>query len=455
MSRKPAATPTPDLLAPVAGTGQGEAGPTVDEVRRFQKSFRSWLEKRGAVVMKTAGREIVRFRDGPEVSILHRGAGDRLVATGTAEAAWRAFRSKAEWTARPTEGAAPAAPKPKRQRKSTAAAIAIRRGPDLPDGIERDPDGRLRIVKPGVYFDFPAADYHADPCPEWSLSNSGARLLVQTCPLIYRARRLVPPAPTRSLAFGVQAHSWILEGEQFLERYAILAPQHKNTTNVGREHVRRIEAGGKEPMRWQDLQTIKAMKGALEAHPWAMSALRGGRREVTIVWRDEDVGIWCRARLDFLPDVGAIVVDYMTARSIHDDDLERDIGRYGYDMKADWLRRAVKAAGLIEEPAIAYVVQEYDEPHAVDVVTVDEATMVDGFYLNNRACGLFARCMRTGEWPGYATDVRTVGGSTWRHRRVAQMIERGECDPQKILAGTAIEERPAHKKPEMLEEIVP
>ena len=34
------------------------------------------------------------------------------------------------------------------------------------------------ITKPGVY-DLPEDDYHADPVPDWSLSASGAKLLLE------------------------------------------------------------------------------------------------------------------------------------------------------------------------------------------------------------------------------------------------------------------------------------
>ena len=72
------------------------------------------------------------------------------------------------------------------------------------------------ISTPGIY-EIPAALYHADPCPEPSLSASVARTLIERSalhakmqhPRFGREERPV----TSGMALGTAAHAVILEGD--------------------------------------------------------------------------------------------------------------------------------------------------------------------------------------------------------------------------------------------------
>lgn len=285
----------------------------------------------------------------------------------------------------------------------------------------------MKITEPGVYT-MDAETYHADPCPTPSLSSSGARKIVRECPALYWHDRQMPPEPTSAFTIGSAVHEWLLEGETWPRRHVVLAEDHSNRTKVGKGTVASIKAEGKRPISADQWADIQAMKSALDAHPFASAAFRNGRPELSLFWRDERFGIWCRARPDWLPNAGTIVADYKTCNSAHPDDLRKSIADYGYDMQADWYMRGIKALGLMTHPTFVFVFQEKAAPYLVTVVTLEEAALLAGGIKNERAAATFAKCLRTGQWPGYADDVVCLDLPAWEHTKIDRDKERGLYD---------------------------
>ena len=66
-------------------------------------------------------------------------------------------------------------------------------------------------ILPGIYPDMDEAEYHADPVSGWSLSASGAALLLDpSCPALYLHSRENPKPRTKALDMGVLAHRVVL-----------------------------------------------------------------------------------------------------------------------------------------------------------------------------------------------------------------------------------------------------
>lgn len=285
----------------------------------------------------------------------------------------------------------------------------------------------MKITEPGVYT-MGAEVYHADPCPTPSLSSSGARKLLKQCPARYWYDRQNPPEPSDAFVLGSAAHEWLLEGETWPMRHVVLPEDHDNRTKDGRARVESIKGAGKRPVTADQWAAIREMKATLDAHPFAGAAFRNGRPELSLFWRDERFGIWCRARPDWLPNAGTIVADYKTCNSAHPDDLRKSIADYGYDMQADWYMRGIKALGLMTHPTFVFVFQEKAPPYLVTVVTLEEAALLAGGLKNERAAATFAKCLRTGQWPGYADDVVALDIPAWEHTKIERDKERGLYD---------------------------
>jgi hypothetical protein len=118
----------------------------------------------------------------------------------------------------------------------------------------------MNITKPGIYRDFPTAHYFADPCPEPSLSQSVAKILVEQSPLhAFQAhpRLYVPTADEdadekydKARAIGNAAHALMLDRGKVLAvgEFDRLA-QEGSAGLQGRRHRRRQGAGPAQAFR--------------------------------------------------------------------------------------------------------------------------------------------------------------------------------------------------------------
>lgn len=269
------------------------------------------------------------------------------------------------------------------------------------------------ITSPGVYK-VSAGDYHADKgvCPAPSLSSTGARRLLETCPARFWYERENPPAPSLALDVGTAAHEWLLEGDAWPQKFIVLPEDHDGRTKIGKARIEEIEAEGKRPLKFDDFRVIREMKKALEAHPFASALFQGGRAEQSIYWRDEETGIWCRCRPDYLPP-SHIIPDYKTCAKADLRSLQKSIATYGYHQQAAWYLDGIKAIGLHKNPGFALVFQEKDPPYLVVVVALDDETLGWGRIKNRKARAIFADALRTGTWRGYADEVVHLGLPIW------------------------------------------
>ena len=132
-----------------------------------------------------------------------------------------------------------------------------------------------------------------------------------------------------------------------------------------------------------------------------------------------------RCRLDWLPKPSGrrlIVADYKTARSAEPEQFVKSAADHGYHQQAAWNLDLISALELGEEPVFVFVVQEKTAPYLVSVVQLDATALRIGRHLNRRAIDVYAECVRTDVWPGYANDVALVPLPAWYERRYEQEI---------------------------------
>lgn len=283
----------------------------------------------------------------------------------------------------------------------------------------------MKITEPGVYT-MGAEVYHADPCPTPSLSSSGARKLLKQCPARYWYDRQNPPEPSDAFVLGSAAHEWLLEGETWPMRHVVLPEDHDNRTKDGRARVESIKGAGKRPVTADQWAAIREMKATLDAHPFAGAAFRNGRPELSLFWRDERFGIWCRARPDWLPNAGTIVADYKTCESAAPDAIQKSIAAYAYHCQAAWYCDGIRQLGLIANPSFLFVFQEKTPPYLVTCTELDSAALEWGRRINAKAKARFSECIATNRWPGYAEDILTTSLPAWMEKDLERRMDAGE-----------------------------
>lgn len=259
----------------------------------------------------------------------------------------------------------------------------------------------LEVIQPGVYDGMPDEVYHRDPVPGGSLSSSGARRLLKTCPAKFDYERRHPRATTKTFDVGHAAHQMVLGTGPEL----VVVPGARWDTNDAKAEVKKIRERGGIPLKQADMDQVQAMADAILADPLAAALFSSGQPEQSLFWIDERTGIWRRARLDWLR--ANAIVDLKTCESADEEHIRKDVARYGYHAQDDFYREAARAVGLGDLPFI-FVFVEKAPPHLIHVVQLGPDELAAGRRINDRAIDRFAECQRTGTWPGYASDITTI-----------------------------------------------
>jgi hypothetical protein len=172
----------------------------------------------------------------------------------------------------------------------------------------------LGIDVAGIY-DMPALDYHQDPCVLPSLSSGVAKKILRS------PRHAREDHPRLNPAFKVKhkklfdhgraAHSLLIGADGDI----VIVDAANYTTKAAQAAKALAYAESRTPLLPHELAALQTAVAAWRAQipytdcPDAFVPGRG-RGEQTLIWQEGEV--WCRCRLDWLPNAGFIFPDLKT-----------------------------------------------------------------------------------------------------------------------------------------------
>jgi hypothetical protein len=292
-------------------------------------------------------------------------------------------------------------------------------------------------MTPGLHR-LTAEEYHADPCPVPSLSNSIAQTMLERSPRhAWMAHPRLNPRHQRedkaAFDIGRAAHA-LLTGDP--ERFAIIdaADWRTKAAQTARDEA---YAAGKVPLladRWAGVQAMeRAARAQLARHDECAGAFRPGYgdAEATLIWQEGDA--WCRSRLDWISPERFLIVDYKTTGGSADpDQWSRDAFNRGYHIQAAFYRRAVRAV-FGKDAEFRLAVQETEPPYALAVYGING----DGLELAERkverALNLWRWCMKHDAWPAYSAQTYWIEPPPWLRQAEELADLRGETPPDPEL----------------------
>jgi hypothetical protein len=269
-----------------------------------------------------------------------------------------------------------------------------------------------QITKPGIYQDFPVDAYFADPCPQPSLSQSIAKILIDRSPAhAFLAHPRLNPAPaeeetyTSAKAIGNAAHAFatgrsrdiaIGEWSDWKKKEAQTfrdSAMQSGLLPILRKHVTSAEA------------MVLALRQQLDAagHAQAFAASRS-QSEVVLAWEEE--GIWFRTMIDCM--AANNIYDLKTsAMSCAPHVVAERPSDAGWDIQAAMFERGLdrldpEQAGRRE---FFFVAQENELPYALTVVKVSEADLTMGRKKLEHAVHVWRDCITSGTWPAYPAET--------------------------------------------------
>ena len=219
---------------------------------------------------------------------------------------------------------------------------------------------------------------------------------------------------TASMSFGTLAHCGILEPAAIHERYVCIPPfenhidaKKPKATKLYKDQVAEFRESV-APKEAVDVGEMDRMLGVAESVSRHANVFHGGQSEAVLIWQDDETGIWCKARLDYLREDG--VYDLKTTRDCRD--FSRAIGRYGYDRQAAFYLRGCAALGLPAD-RFQFVVVETEPPYGICVGPLDEETLADGERQVARFLRRVRECEDNNDWPAVVEESPIFKKPRW------------------------------------------
>lgn len=282
-------------------------------------------------------------------------------------------------------------------------------------------------LEPGIH-EISAETYHADPCDRPSLSSSIAHLLVTASPAHARAAhpKLNPELEREEESrfdLGTAVHALLLQG---LDKAVVVdAPDWRTAAAKQQRDEARVH--GYVPLLTEQWERVRAMEAAarvqLEQLEISPIPFTDGKPEQTLIWEEDD-GVVCRARLDWLRDDHQAIDDFKsTSASAEPARWVRTMYGIGGDVQvAFYLRGFRKVFG--ESPAWRFVVQETFAPYALSVVDLAPSALAIANDKVEYAIQAWRRGIRDGVWPAYdrrlaSLEIPTFEELRWLERDAA------------------------------------
>lgn len=280
-------------------------------------------------------------------------------------------------------------------------------------------------MKSGIYYELPGDEYHSGP----GISNSGLGLLGRS-PLHYWAKyrdpNREPVEPTPAMQIGTAVHCAVLEPDRFRQEFVTIpADAPKKPTSVQLNAKNPSDATIAAILWWEefeernkgatilsadDFAKCQRISESVQRHNAAEILFAEGDAEVSIFWEDEETGVLCKIRPDWL--MRTAIFDLKTTEDASAQAFQRSVLNYGYFRQAAFYLDGAQAAGL-EVDAFIFGAVEKSAPFASAFYFADEAMLEIGRSDYRRLLRIYAECLETDRWPGYPEHLTPIGLPAW------------------------------------------
>lgn len=292
-------------------------------------------------------------------------------------------------------GSAPAQPNiaPKRAAASAAATT--------PPSAPAAPAGSLiALFAAGQRYrsDISNEDYHADRS---CVSTNGLKVILRS-PAHFQDYLSRPRKQTPALAFGSAIHARLLEPERFAAEY-VTAP-HLDKRSKEWKAFEEANAG-KRILTAEQAEILDGLAAQVGRHTSASTLIRGGLKEHTIVWQDEESQVWLKIRPDCfsLDFETGICLDPKSTEDASERAFARDCVNYDYDLQAAVYSEGLRIA-FGREFEFAFLALEKSSPYGVKLYGAPPAMLARGRRRMREALATLKQCRDTNSWPCYQPD---------------------------------------------------
>lgn len=265
-----------------------------------------------------------------------------------------------------------------------------------------------------IIVDMPPEEYHTHP----AISKSGLDRVLQS-PGHYQYYREHGSENTEALSFGSAFHTLLLEPNLFEERVHIWSGANR-TTKAGKAEWAEAQeiAGERDIIKQSDYNDMLEICQAIESHVSARVVLQGkGRAEASLFWTDDETGVECRCRPDWLREDG-LLVDLKSAIDASPEGFMKAAFNHGYHLQAAMYMDGFKAVYGKEAAGFAFVVAEKKAPFGIGVYQADLDFVELGRIKYREALEIYANCQKEDKWPMYPDEIIPLHLPAWAQKQL-------------------------------------
>lgn len=262
-------------------------------------------------------------------------------------------------------------------------------------------------MKPGIYPDLPADEYHSTPAVSKSMLDLLAR---SPAHLRYSERKETP-----AMALGSAVHCAVLEPERFACEYATVPNNLDRRTKAGKAAWEKLQSSGLAVLSAADYVTCCRMRDSVHEHPAAREILSVGAAEQSAFWIDGATGVLCRARPDWVRPDG-VIADLKTTDNASPWAFARSVAGYRYAVQEAMYRDGWDAAGGGDVEMFIFIAVEKTAPFAVAVYELDARAVSHGRDQYLAGLKQYRQCLDSGQWPAYSDLIETLTLPEWSYR---------------------------------------
>lgn len=242
-------------------------------------------------------------------------------------------------------------------------------------------------------------------------SNSGLKM-VNKSPAHFMFAKNNPEDPTPDMILGSAAHKFILERNDALKVYASLPEGLDRRTKEGKATYEAFlkDNAGKTILTAEQMGLAESMAQALRNHPVASRLVRGGQRELATFWTDPETGVLCKCKPDILREDG-FIVDVKTTQDASPEGFSRAVAKFRYHVQAAWYLWGVEQFAQVD--SFVFIAIEKKAPHAIGVYSLDLGSLEKGRELMRSDLAKYAECVKSGVWPSYPEQIKTLSIPAW------------------------------------------
>jgi hypothetical protein len=277
------------------------------------------------------------------------------------------------------------------------------------------------VSAPGAY-DLREDSYHADPCPEPSLSGSLIKVLERT--------------HSDTFDLGTAFHTLVLGmGKQLVP--LDFKDWRTDAAKTARQEYR---DQGLIPLLKPQFEKAQAMAAAVsyQIQFWEelQLAMAAGIPERTYIWQEETPfgPIWCRCLVDWTAQHGNLHPDWKTTEQGAGPEEWGAKTCWNLDahIQAAWNARALRKAG-VAHAELFFAVAETQFPHVLACMKPESVAIAMAERDIERAIVTWAWCLKNNKWPGYRNQMAWISPPPWKEKGFLEREERNELDRETTI----------------------